>query len=65
MDPIGPPRHAQAFGRKGRLALEILAADPSHQDPKRTDQGHDQRWEVDDLVDEYADRWAARHQAAQ
>ena len=64
MDPIGPPRHAQAFGRKGRLGLEILATDPSHQDPKRADQGHDQRWEVEDLVYEDANRRTARHQAA-
>ncbi len=44
-------------GGNGVLALVILAADPGHEYPEGADQGHDQRWEVEDLVDEDADRW--------
>lgn len=38
-----------------KLALEIFAADPGDEHPERANEGHDQGWEVEDLVDEYAD----------
>ena len=52
------------LARKG-LALEVLAANPGDQDPEGADQGHNQGWEVEDLIYEDADRRGARHQAAQ
>ena len=57
------PEPAGARGTKD-LALEVLAADPGDQDPERTDQSHDQGWEIEELVDEYSDWRASWHQAA-
>jgi len=65
MAPIGPLRHARPRGRKGLLALEILAADPGHEHPEGADEGHDQSREVEDLVHEDADRWTTGHEAAE
>ena len=47
------------------LALEILAANPGHKDPERADEGDDQGWEVEELIDEDADRRRPWHKASE
>jgi hypothetical protein len=43
------------------LTLKILASNPGHQDPERADERDDEGWEVEELVDENANRRGSGH----